>query len=50
MGLVADGTFGQLLITDARAGRSLEILKESRVDAEFFQVESGTLRKIHEKE
>lgn len=43
--LVADGTFGQLLITDARAGRSLQILKESNVEAEFFQVESGTLRR-----
>ncbi len=43
--LVADGTFGQLLITDARAGRSLQILRESNVEAEFFQVESGILRR-----
>jgi len=43
--LVANGTFGQLLITDARAGRSLQILKESNMEAEFFQVESGTLRR-----
>ena len=47
--LVVDGTFGQLLITDARAGRSLELLKESNVKAEFFQVESGNLKRIHEK-
>jgi DNA replication and repair protein RecF len=47
--LVANGTFGQLLITDARARRSAEILGESGVKSEFFQVENGILRRIHEK-
>ncbi len=49
MMLVANGTFGQLFITDARANRSLEIIRESGIDAKLFHVENGTLDKIHEK-
>ncbi len=40
--LVSQGTFGQLFITDARQGRSQEILKEAKVSAQVFTVESGT--------
>lgn len=49
MTLVADRTFGQLFITDARAGRTNEVLKESGIKAELFQVEEGILSKINGK-
>ncbi len=39
--LVSQGTFGQLFITDARQGRSQEILKEAKVSAQVFAVENG---------
>lgn len=39
--LVARNTFGQIFITDARAGRSIEILKEAKVDAQVFTVQNG---------
>jgi DNA replication and repair protein RecF len=42
MRLVAQGTFGQLFLTDARAGRSQEILNEANVQAQVFKVENGT--------
>ncbi len=44
MVLISQGTFGQLLITDARQGRSEEILKEANVSAQVFAVENGTFR------
>jgi DNA replication and repair protein RecF len=44
MRLVAQGTFGQLFLTDARAGRSQEILNEASVQAQVFKVENGTFR------
>ena len=40
--LISQGTFGQLFITDARQGRSQEILKEANVIAQVFTVENGT--------
>jgi DNA replication and repair protein RecF len=40
--LISQGTFGQLFITDARQGRSQEILKEVNVNAQVFTVENGT--------
>jgi DNA replication and repair protein RecF len=40
--LVSQGTFGQLFLTDARQGRSQEILKEAKVTAQVFAVENGT--------
>jgi DNA replication and repair protein RecF len=40
--LVSQGTFGQLFITDARQGRSQEILKEANVSGQVFSVENGT--------
>ena len=49
MTLVADKTFGQLFITDARAGRTREVLKESGIRAQLFQVEGGTLTKMNGK-
>ncbi|MCX8492029.1 MAG: DNA replication and repair protein RecF [Cyclobacteriaceae bacterium] len=42
MRLVSLGTFGQLFLTDARAGRSWEILKEAQIHAQVFIVENGT--------
>jgi DNA replication and repair protein RecF len=44
MKLVADGMFGQLFITDARADRSQSILKDAGVNAKIFMVENGTLK------
>jgi DNA replication and repair protein RecF len=41
MSLVSDGNFGQIFITDARSGRSREILKEAGVKARIFEVEEG---------
>lgn len=44
MSLVSDGNFGQIFITDARSGRSREILKEAGVNARIFEVENGSVR------
>lgn len=41
MSLVSEGSFGQIFITDARSGRSREILKEAGVKARIFEVEEG---------
>lgn len=49
MTLVADKTFGQLFITDARVGRTRDVLKDSGIRAELFQVEEGILKKINGK-
>lgn len=43
MKLVSAGSFGQIFITDARSGRSREILKEARVKARIFEVEDGSV-------
>lgn len=43
MELVSDGAFGQIFITDARPGRSLEVLKETGVKSQNFSVEDGSL-------
>ena len=45
MKLVSNGTFGQIFITDARAGRSLEILSHASVRGEVFHVEEGKIRR-----
>lgn len=42
--LVAQGMFGQLFITDARQGRSRDILKQAGIDAKIFLVENGNLK------
>ena len=42
--LIAKGEFGQLFITDARHGRSKEILTEAKLKAQLFTVENGKLR------
>lgn len=44
MSLVHEGSFGQIFITDARSGRSREILKEAGVKARIFDVEEGTIK------
>lgn len=44
MSLVSEGSFGQIFITDARSGRSREILKEAGVKARVFEVEEGTIK------
>ena len=41
MVLVSQGTFGQIFITDARQGRSLQIVEDAKVKAQFFTVENG---------
>jgi DNA replication and repair protein RecF len=41
MGLVSQGMFGQLFITDARQGRSKQILGESGISAHLFVLENG---------
>ncbi len=43
MKLVAGGTFGQIFITDARPGRSMESLTQAGIEAQCFQVEGGNL-------
>ena len=43
MELVTDGAFGQIFITDARPGRSLEVLKEAGVKSQNFSVDEGSL-------
>jgi len=40
---VANGSFGQIFITDARPGRSQESLEKAGLSAQCFQVEAGTL-------
>ncbi len=42
--LIAQGTFGQLFMTDARQGRSKEILAAAGLDAKLFIVENGKLK------
>lgn len=44
MKLVTDKTFGQIFITDARPGRSLDVLREAGVKSQNFIVEDGTLQ------
>ena len=44
--LVEEGGFGQIFITDARAGRSLEVLREAGVRSQNFSVEDGNLEEI----
>jgi DNA replication and repair protein RecF len=39
--LVADGSFGQIFLTDARPGRSLEVLKGASLKAQCFLLENG---------
>lgn len=46
MELVADGAFGQIFITDARPGRSLEVLKEAGVKSQNFSVDKGSLAEL----
>ena len=43
MKLISGGSFGQIFITDARPGRSLEALAEGGVHAQRFLIEGGTL-------
>lgn len=43
--LVAQGKFGQLFITDARPGRSTQILMEAGIEAELLLVENGMVKK-----
>jgi DNA replication and repair protein RecF len=42
--LIAQGSFGQLFITDARQGRSKEILASTNLAARLFTLENGKLR------
>lgn len=42
--LVADGTFGQIFITDARPERSKEFFERANISPQFFFVENGKLR------
>jgi DNA replication and repair protein RecF len=44
MSLVSDGNFSQIFITDARSGRSREILKEAGVKARIFEVDNGSVK------
>lgn len=41
MRLVCEGAFGQIFITDARAGRSEQILKEAGISAGLFSLENN---------
>ena len=45
MRLISQGTFGQIFITDAREGRSLEIIKAAHVNAQVFTVQNGIFTK-----
>lgn len=45
MKLVSKGTFGQLFITDARSGRSEQILREAGIKAQLFLLENNTIHK-----
>ena len=42
MKLVSGGSFGQIFITDARPGRSLEVLKEAGVKSQNFIMTAGS--------
>ncbi|MBP9926641.1 MAG: DNA replication and repair protein RecF [Cyclobacteriaceae bacterium] len=42
--LINQGIFGQLFITDARQGRSQQILMDAGLQAQLFIIESGTFR------
>jgi DNA replication and repair protein RecF len=44
MKLVSQGTFGQMFITDARQGRSEQILKDAGVSAQLFVLENSTFK------
>lgn len=44
MQLVSQGTFGQMFITDARKGRSEQILKEAGMNARLFVLENSTFK------
>jgi DNA replication and repair protein RecF len=44
MQLVAQDNFGQIFITDARPGRTKDILEQSGISAELFELENGTLK------
>jgi DNA replication and repair protein RecF len=44
--LVQEGGFGQIFITDARAGRSLEVLREAGVKSQNFSVEEGVITNL----
>ncbi len=46
MALVANDSFGQLFITDARSNRSQEIFAEAGVKGDFFQVNAGKVRRL----
>lgn len=46
MELVANGEFGQLFITDARANRSSDLIKQLKVPTKAFLVENGKLSAI----
>jgi len=46
MKLVSNGAFGQIFITDARPGRSLEVLKKSGLITQNFGVGSGSIVKV----
>ena len=45
MKLVNQGVFGQLFITDARAGRCEQVLTEAGVEAQLYLLENGTFVK-----
>jgi DNA replication and repair protein RecF len=47
IGLVSNGSFGQLFITDARPDRSRELLASAGIRCESFLVENGSLNKFH---
>lgn len=49
MNLVADNTFGQLFITDARVARSRGVLDHLGINAAIFEVKDGTLSKLNGK-
>ncbi|MBL6446889.1 DNA replication and repair protein RecF [Fulvivirga sp. 29W222] len=42
--MIADQTFGQIFITDAREERTKEILKELNIDATFYQIDKGIVK------
>ncbi len=45
LSLVSGGTFGQIILTDARPGRSEELVGRAGVEADIIEVESGTFRR-----
>lgn len=46
--LVANDSFGQIFITDARPGRSLELLKSATLSFQWFELENGRITGIRE--